>query len=111
MISPEGLILDVNKSACRRLGYKKKKLVGKDLKMIYAPEFWPKMRANLVKWKKTGKLKDEEMMIITKDGKRRIVLLSVAAVRNKAGKILQSVSVQKDITERKQAEDKLRLHS
>ena len=108
MISPEGVILDVNKSACMTLGYKKEELVGKGLKTIYAPESLRKMRASFAKWKKTGKLRDEEMMIIAKDGKRRMVLLSAAAVKNKAGKILHTVSAQKDITERKQAEEEIK---
>ena len=108
MISPEGLILDVNKSACMILGYKKEELVGKDLKEIYAPESRQRMRANLAEWKKTGKLRDKEIMIITKDGKRRKVLLSAAAIRDRAGKILSSLSVHEDITERKKAEERYR---
>jgi PAS domain S-box-containing protein len=108
MISSEGLILDVNKSACRTLGYKKEELVGKNMKKIYAPESLRKMRANFAKWKKTGKLRDKELVILTKDGKRRTVLFSAAAVRNEAGKMLLSVSVQKDITESNLAEEEIK---
>ena len=108
MISPEGLILDVNNVALKVLGYKKEELIGKSLKTIYAPESLPKMKKNFAKWKKAGELKNEEMVIFTKDGKRRTVLLSANVLRDKDGKILSSVSVHKDITGRKLVEEELR---
>jgi len=108
MVSLEGMILDVNKAALDALGYRKKNLVGKPLSTIYASECLPKMKANLLKWKRTGKLKDVEMTIITKQGERHYVLLNADAVRSPSGEILYSVSVQRDITERKQAEEEAR---
>lgn len=73
IISPEGLILDVNNVALEALGYKKEELVGKSLKTIYAPESLPKMKEIFAKWNKSGELKNVEMVTITKDGKRRTV--------------------------------------
>ena len=108
MISPEGLILDVNNGALKTLDYKKEELVGKPMNIIYAPESLSKMRVNFAKWKKTGELNNEEMVIITKHGKRHVVLLSSNVLQDKNGKILSSVSVHKDITERKLAEEELR---
>jgi two-component system cell cycle sensor histidine kinase/response regulator CckA len=108
MISSEGVILDVNRATLKALGYKKEELVGKPLKTVYAPESLPKMKQLLARWKETGELVNEEMVIVTKEGNKRAVLLSAAAVRDKDGKVLHSVSVQRDITERKQAEDALR---
>jgi len=108
MISPEGLILDVNNVALKALGYKKEELVGKSMNMVYAPESLSKMRENFTKWKKTGELKDEEMVIITKHGNSHVVLLSATALQDKDGKLLSSVSVHKDITKRKLAEEELR---
>jgi len=108
IISPEGLILDVNNVALEVLGYKKEELVGKPLKTIYAPESLPKMKEIFAKWKKAGELKNVEMVIITKYGKRRTVLLSANAMRDKDGKIWNSVSMHKDITQLKHAEEALR---
>lgn len=105
MISPEAVILDVNGAALERLGYTKEELVGKPLRTIYAPESLPKMKQLFPKWKETGELKDEEMVIITKEGDRRTVLLSAGAVRDKDGRVLHSVSVQKDITDLKRMEE------
>ena len=107
MISPEAVILDVNKAALDVLGYEKSRLVGQPLEVIYAPESQPKMKQLVKKWKKTGTLRNEEIVLVTKKGDRRIVLLSADVVRDKDGKVLHSVSVQRDITERKKTEDKL----
>ena len=108
MISPCGDILEINSEACKALGYSKEEIKGKPLKMIYAPESLPKMSRIFKRWKKTGSLRNEELSIITKSGERRIVLLSADAIKDKDGKIKYSVSVQKDITERKKSEDALK---
>lgn len=108
MISPEGNILDINVSALKALGYKKEEIVGKPLlTTVYAPSSRDKAKSLFMDWKKTGKLRDEELNIITKNGKERIILLSADAVRNAKGEIIHSVSIQRDITERKKAEKAL----
>ena len=99
MTSPEGIILDVNNAALKTLGYKKEELIGEPLESIYSPESLPKAQELFSQWKKTGSIKDQEIRIIAKDGARRAVLFSAGAVRDADGKILYSVSVQRDITE------------
>ncbi len=107
MISPQNKILDVNRTSLKALGYKKEELIGKSLKTIYAPESFPKVKKLFAKWKKTGRLKDEELIILTKKGERRTVILSAKAMRGRDGKIISSISIQKDITEHKRVEDEL----
>ncbi|MGA1824287.1 MAG: PAS domain S-box protein [bacterium] len=107
MVSPEGVILDVNNTALKALGYMKKEIVGAPLTTIYAPESLPKMKTLFQKWHQTGYIKDEEMIIISKNGERRTVILSVASLRNENNEIVHSISVQRDITERKRHEDAL----
>jgi PAS domain S-box-containing protein/putative nucleotidyltransferase with HDIG domain len=99
MISPEGIILDVNNAALKALGYKKEELIGEPVLKIYSPDSVPKVKELFEQWKETGSIKNQEVRIITKGGTRRMVLLSAGAVRNVDGNILQSVSVQRDITE------------
>jgi PAS domain S-box-containing protein len=109
MISPEGRILDANKSALRILGYTKEEIVGKSLlEAVYAPSSREKAKALFLKWKHTGSLRNEELNICTKDGQERTVLLSVDSVRDAKGNMLHSVSVQRDITERKQVEEQIK---
>ncbi|MCJ7547533.1 MAG: PAS domain S-box protein, partial [Deltaproteobacteria bacterium] len=88
-----------NNAALTSLGYKKEELIGEPLAKIYSPDSLPTMKKFYTEWKKTGSIKNQEMCIVTKDGTRRTVLLSAGAVRDADGKILYSVSVQRDITE------------
>lgn len=108
MISPDGVILDINKSALKILGYKKEEIVGTPITTIYAPSSHEKARHLFMKWKKKGVLRNEEVTIQTKKGRERNVLLSAAAMRDDNGDILHSISVQRDITEKKQAEEQIK---
>lgn len=108
MVSTDGEILDVNKSALSALGYKKEELVGKSLQVIYAPESQKRAKEIFEKWKKTGEIRNEELTIISKNGKKRVVLLSASSVRDEDGRILHSVSVQRDISEEKKIKNTLK---
>ena len=110
MVSTEGNILDVNKIALRVLGYTEDELIGKPLiTTLYAPGSRQKAEELFRIWRETGKLETQELKIITKEGVERIVLLSAGAVRSADGEVLYSISMQRDITERKRAEEALRL--
>lgn len=108
MISPRGNILDVNLAACEALGYEKEELLGKPLSVIYASQSRARIADLLEKWNKAGGVRDEEMVIVTKRGEKRTVLLSVGSILDADGKLIHSTSVQVDITERKRMEEKLR---
>jgi len=107
MISPEGMILEVNKTALACLGYKKEELLGKHFSTVYAPEYHEKIKELFSKWKETGEIDNEEMVIVTKQGEKRTVLLSINSVRDANGNILYSLSIQKDITEINRIYDEL----
>jgi two-component system sensor kinase FixL len=104
MISPQGIILEVNSAALSTLGYERKDLAGKPLKTIYAPECQQKMNRVFEIWRKTGEVRDQEMTIITRGGDRRTVLLSASRVLDGNGKALYSISVQRDVTEQRRLE-------
>ena len=109
MISPEGKILDINESALETLGYEKSEVLGKPfLTTIYSSSSREKAKRLFEKWRETGELRDEELMIITRGGEERPVLLSVSAVKDAEGCLLSTVSVQRDITERKRMEEELK---
>ena len=109
MVSPEGNILDVNNNALEILGCKKEEIVGRPLlSTVYAPASRTKARTLFNQWKKKGKIKDEELNIITKHGEERTVLLSVDTIKDTDGKVMSSISVQRDITEWKKAEEQIK---
>ncbi len=110
VVSPEGIILDVNRAALKMLGYKRKELIGKSVLKVYPPESHDRVKHNLMEWQKTGILKEKEMEVITKNGERRIVYLTASAIHDKYGGLLHSISVQLDITDRiRNQEEKERL--
>ena len=109
MISPEGEIININNSALKALGYQKDEIIGMPfLTTIYASSSQEKAKRLFKEWEKTGKLRDEELNIVTKDREERTVLLSADAIRNESGKIIHSISIQRDITECKLVEEKLK---
>jgi PAS domain S-box-containing protein len=109
MVSPDGKILDINKSALIALGYSKKVIVNKPLlTSLYSKQSQEKAKEAFKKWKKTGHLENVELEIIMKNGEKRDVLLSVQSVIGSKGELLHSISVQRDITERKKAEEALK---
>jgi PAS domain S-box-containing protein len=108
MISPAGEILDVNPATCAALGYSRDELIGKMVRTLYAPEFVQEATAVLDQWTTEGSVRGKEIVVVTKDGQRRTVLLYMGAVKDVDGKVLHSASVQVDITERRRAEETLR---
>ncbi|NQU34580.1 MAG: PAS domain S-box protein, partial [Bacteroidetes bacterium] len=57
-----------------------------------------------IKWKKTERLRNVELSIKTKSGKKLYILLNVDVVKNKEGEFEYALSIQRDITDRKEAE-------
>jgi len=82
-VSPEGTILDIDNTTLKILGYDKDELIDKPLRTIYAPEFLQKMEQLFVKWKNTGELRNEEMIIVTKGGHRCRVILNASTLSKK----------------------------
>ncbi|OGC40534.1 hypothetical protein A2Y85_01430 [candidate division WOR-3 bacterium RBG_13_43_14] len=102
-ISRDGKILDCNVTAWRTLEYKNKaELLNKSLiKTIYPYSSRAKAKKLFKIWKKYGKIKNEELQVITKKGKILDVLLNVDTIYDHTGKSLYSISTQIDYTERK----------
>ena len=100
VVSPDGIILDVNRAALKMLGYKQAEVIGNSMLKIYPSESHDRVKHNLSEWQKTGILKEKELEVITKNGERRIVYLTATAIHDKDGKLLHSILVHLDITNR-----------
>jgi len=116
-ISADGSIKDLNNCAVKTLGYdSKEELIGRSVIELYAPLSRDRAKALLKKWKKKGKLCNEELQIVTKDGKTLDVLLNADMISAPNGDNLPSLSTHLDISDRKKTlasladrEEKLRL--
>ncbi|MCX5803427.1 MAG: PAS domain-containing protein, partial [Proteobacteria bacterium] len=86
-ISLDGKIMDCNPVTIKTLGYEsKEEVIGKVLvDTIYAPSSRQKASQLFERWKKEGKLKNEEIQIITRQGKILDVLLNVDTIYDMNG--------------------------
>jgi len=83
----------------------KKDLYLKPVKSLYPPEEWKKIRSQNVR--KKGMQHHLETKMFGKNNELRDVDLSLSVLKNHEGKIIGSIGVIKDITERKQMEQAL----
>lgn len=108
MVSPEGLVLDVNPAALRALGYTRQELIGAPVGRLYAPEHYSFLENSLAQLREGKSFHNEELTIVCKSGDHRVVLLNAVPVRDEAGQVIRSASVQTDITERKRLWEQVR---
>lgn len=104
---PEGRLLTVNESFLRMTGYTQEEVLGKsaaDLQLWVDPEQRSKVLAKL----RTGvEVKEEEFLMRTKTGRIRTAQFSAAKVQ--LGDRLAILAIVRDVTDRRLAEDAIRL--
>ena len=101
----KGTILEVNQHACNMLGYEKDELIGSSLKLLQYVTDAKKTTAIMKRLRQERKVVFESIDR-HKDGTPIPVEISVNLVSAEGNGIIQSIS--RDITERKQAENRLR---
>ena len=108
-ISFDGTIEDLNRAAVKTLGYdSREELIGKPLvETVYAPESRGKARSLFQKWKTERQLRNEELKVITRDGRVLEVLLNVDTILDHNGEPVHSLSTHLDITARKKTRRQL----
>ena len=103
-----GNIKFVNKAACRQFGYSEEELVGSNYRVYVLKEDIKSVFKAWNKVYKTGEpLKSYPFATVRKDGTQMFVENSVSPLRDKAGMIIGFRAVSRDVTQRKQFEQKL----
>ncbi len=108
-IGVDGLIRQCNRRAGELLGYAVEELVGRPVMELYADTAHGKETATQVlqRFRAGETVRDEELQMQKADGNPVWVSLTVNAVRDAGGRVVESRSMAVDITERKQAEELL----
>src|SRR4051812_33721812 len=111
MLDPEGRIASWNKGAQRLKGYSASEIIGQHFSRFYGPEDLAaeKPRHELEIATAEGRVEDEGWRI-RKDGTRFWALVVITAMRDSSGKLIGFAKVTRDLTERRAAEERLRLN-
>ncbi len=100
-LSPDGVILRVNQTELKLLGYAKDEFVGHRMVEFMVPESVQTYRENYPRFLETGVIRDIEFNFVCKDGTIRPCLVDADLVRDSDGKPLFTRSTMVDNSERK----------
>jgi len=98
-------IIDWNPAAERIFGYSKAEAQGRTPAFIHTPERVPDLQNEIIASVKEKGLWEGEVPFIGKNGERGICEAVVLPVRDGAGKMIATVGVNRDITQRRATED------
>jgi PAS domain S-box-containing protein len=108
-LDAEENFIEINQTELNWLGCSREEIIGKYAAAIFTPKSEETFRKNFQRLKEKGVLSDLELEILRKDGTIFPVLLNAIAVYDEHGHYLTSRSTVIDITERKHAEEVLRI--
>lgn len=106
----DGRITHVNPQVQQCLGYRQQELVGKNISVIQSPRNRRGLGPEIYQKTLEGGWQGE-VINIRKDGSEYPVILSAAPVRGENGDVIALIGIARDITERKQAEERERNRS
>jgi PAS domain S-box-containing protein len=104
----DGTITSWNGAAERIYGYSAEEVLGKPISILVPPERADEVPAILQKIRRGESVDHYETQRIKKDGTRIHVSITVSPVRDFTGNVVGASTVARDVTERKEAEEKIR---
>ena len=101
LLSPEGVIREVNPAACEMLGYPRAELIGMSIGDVFEEEGVAQAGAFMGTWLealiRTGALRDIDAAFISKSGERLPILFSRTALLNAGGEIGDIICIAKNM--------------
>lgn len=109
-VNPDGMLVAINRTELRWLGYDVEEVVGRvRFADLVSPTSREVYSATFARVKRDGAANNVELDVVRKDGTTFPVLLNSTAVRDPEGRYLRSRTTLTDLTERKRAEEAVRL--
>lgn len=105
----DGIINSWNAGAERLFGYAAEEVIGKPITIIIPPELHHEESEILARLRRGERIDHYETIRRRKDGSLIDISLSVSPLRNRQGKIIGASKIARDISERKRAEERIRL--
>jgi PAS domain S-box-containing protein len=105
----DGTITSWNPAAERLFGYTAEEVIGHPISILAPPDRENEMPANLERIRRGERVERYETVRRRKDGSLVDVSLTVSPIRDDTGRIIGASKIARDITSRKQAEERQRL--
>ena len=103
----DGTITSWNPGATRMYGYVAGEIVGRSVAVLASPDHHDEIRSILARIAAGDRIEHFETVRLHQDGSRRDVSLTISPIRNPAGEIVAASTVARDISARKNAEERL----
>jgi PAS domain S-box-containing protein len=105
----DGAIRSWNPAAQRLFGYAPEEVIGRPISILAAPDRENEMPAILERIRRGEKVDRYETVRRRKDGSLVEISLTISPIRDETGRIAGASKIARDITERKQAEERQRM--
>jgi PAS domain S-box-containing protein len=106
-VNNEGILLECNSKMEEVMGYEKEEVIGQSMAKIIHPDYIEKAQSVLKEVVSAGFARNKEYKMIRKDGSEIDVSVNSTALKDENGEFVRTLCIIDDITERKQAEQKV----
>lgn len=104
----DGMVTSWNPAAQRMFGFAADEIVGRSMRVLIPAEIGEEEEAIFDRIRRGESVKQLETTRVCRDGRRIDVSITVSPIRDRDGRIVGTSKIARDITERKQAETRIR---
>ena len=104
-----GVVKSWNPQAERLFGYSPREMIGQPIRKLIPPDLQAEEDSILATIARGERIEHFETVRVAKDGRRIDVALTISPIRDEAGRIVGASNIARDITQKKQTEQALRM--